>query len=837
MASTFHGTNPEFQRSVSSSNIPDLIPLDFRNSPSSVDDHGEIIRSASYTTLPVQESPSYYAGAASEPSKAVHGKPTGFEGDSKSWVHGSGENESKTLEEEQPKIERLGRRKSLVARPKSWLQRSKSSPERKIPAVPIIPMLDPPAVVTPNKTKKLSGSFASFARNTWISASRSPSPSSRAVKNDDSTLDEDDSTAASSISSSSPRKSSTIPPISQKAAEEKAFTSSPKKPLVLLKKGQRRQSDLVNVVDFSSENGVDQGLPNSSLEKIVTPRVSSDTPPVPRISAKEKLASRGIESSRRKDELWSAFRSLDSDYAKFYSKSSALKTNVVRATLLPFLRNYDQHPSNKKLRPEDIDRRTTILNKWWTGLLEMLDGHNSQYISGTDRPVVLDALAGIMIRPEWRLAPSYFAPLIDRQPSSPLPRSRSTNSLSSSSSQFLAESVYHNVRNMFIQNLLAQVNMVVDKMSLRNAPASLVTFCGKAVAYAFFFCPGVAEILVKVWNIPTETVRRVAEEFGLPRRSNSGSDELVSEFPPNLQNLGFTSTKGLSELLLQRSNLPLAASKINWYGPWTARWCGRDSDLFFVFCKYYHILAEEFMPVGATLVEKARAPGFVLVHAQVLTAMDATIHRQPSGDAANGPVAVTFDDVLAGADASAAALPLPPSSNIARFMSENRLIMLLREFLSEKPAEHEMSRHTFAEAFATIMRAAAKKTSQFDHNACFILCDFMEEALSIYIRFQNNLLDHVEYIDWPFWLIVCQKMLQSHNSMTEIRLFSLIFGAWNMIIADEKRKEVLCFEWLLSEQTFQKYFQHWCPMVRAYYMRLLCWRLCRFEGEASSLDT
>jgi hypothetical protein len=224
--------------------------------------------------------------------------------------------------------------------------------------------------------------------------------------------------------------------------------------------------------------------------------------------------------------------------------------------------------------------------------------------------------------------------------------------------------------------------------------------------------------------------------------------------------------------------------------------------------------------------------GFILVHAQILTALDATIHRQPVSD----PLPITFDDVLAGADAAAVALPLP-SNNSARLMAENRLVMLMRDFISERLSDSHRARLTFAETFGKMMQAAARRTSIFDHNACFVLCDFMEEALTIYVRFHLVHTLESDFIDWYFWLDVCKKMLESQNSMTEIRLFALIYGAWNVITNDERRKEIMCLEWLLAEETFDKFFNHWCPMVRAYYMRLLCWRRCRDDGDASDLDT
>jgi hypothetical protein len=836
MASVFTDTTSAFPRSQSSSNLPNFVSLDFEH-PRPAVKTDDLPRSASYTSLPVIESPAYNldSDAAQGLSSSL---PQGVSGRTDKLGHKAAENGTPSAGKTQDERPRLGRTKSLVARQKSWIQRAvKGSPERKESAEYKTPTDAPPLPVikgSPDKAKNVPETFATFARKTWISSSRSPSPIRRNA------FDEDESTTASSIRSANSRKSMinmSQPAESSSDVTVARFLRRQASKKSLQKKANGLQNGTVNAVDLGSPNTSDSSLPGSLSDK-ESSTGSTEIPTISKSGAKEKLSNFGKETPRKKDELWSAFRALESDYQKFQAKSSALRTNVIRATLLPFLKNYGHHPSNKILRPEDIDRRISIFNKWWIGLLEMLDGHHNQYVSGIDRPVILEAITGIMTRPEWRLAPSYFAPKADRNPHSTLPRSRSSGSLNSGASQFLAESVYHNVRNMFIQNLLSQMAMVVDKMSLRSTPASLVTFCGKAAAYAFFFCPGLADILVRIWAIPAETIRRVVDEFGLVRRFPGANDvdEIVSDFPPNLHTLGWKSSKATTALLRQRQNLPIGASKIPWHGPWTARWCGRDSDLFFVFCKHYHILCEEFLRPDATLVEKARAPGFVLVHAQILTALDATIHRQSSTDAIASALSIAFDDVLAGADASAAALPLPPSSNVTRLMAENRLIMLLRDFIAERPLDFSNARNTFAEAFARTFSAAARKTSQFDHNACFIICDFMEEALTIYLRFQKSLDIYVEYIDWAFWLNVCRKMLESENTMTEIRLFSFIFKAWNMIAGDERRKEVLCFEWLLSDDTFRKYYLHWCPMVRAYYMRLLCWRACRFDEEASQLD-
>ncbi|KAF7936191.1 uncharacterized protein EAE98_002410 [Botrytis deweyae] len=850
MPSVFESKNA-FPRSHSSSNIPDLVNVEYKRS--SIHSDTELPRSASFSTLPTIEDAStdYNEGelhrlnsAASTPSFPFPQLETPSP---KSNSIREGKSTNQLTKEEKAKNERVGRRQSLVARPKSWIQKVKGSPERhpapeyahstpdEAPPVPQIPK------ASRDKTKSVSESFATFARKSWISSSsRSPSPSNRKAGKQ---IEGDGrSEGPSKMATTILAPPAVIPAKFDHTVED---IDSPSKPPPVkrnstLRKIRQRPSSILGIASFGSVNSSTSSLPGSSIDNRSTPRTSIDkVPPLPKNFSTEKLLR--VETPRKRDELWQAFRGLENDYSKFQSKSLSLKTNVVRSTLLPFLRNNINHPSNRCLRPEDIDRRINIFNKWWLGLLEVLDGRANQIVSGVDRPVLLEAIVMIMTRPEWRLGPSQFSPLSERSPNRSPERTermsirgrKSSSSLNSSGSQFLAESVYHNVRNLFIQNLTSQMHFVVAKMSLRHAPASLVTFCGKAAAYAFFFVPGISEILVRIWKLPADTLKRVADELGLPKRPNKvETEEVAATFPPNVRVLGWTSVMTMSNQLRKNPTLSILVSKIPWYGPWAARWCGRDSDLFYVFSKHYHILAEQFMPSDLPFASKARAPGFVLVQAQILTALDATIHRQPAVEA----LPITFDDVLAGADASAAALPLP-STNSARLMAENRLIMLLRDFLSERPADFEPARMTFAQAFSKMMQASARRTSLYDHNACFVLCDFMDEALSLFVRFHHAHEFEDDFIEWHFWLDVCRKILESQNSMSEIRLFAFLYSAWNLVTNNETRKEILCLEWLLTEETFDKFFNHWCPMVRAYYMRLLCWRLCREDGEATDLDT
>ncbi|CAK7214250.1 hypothetical protein SCUCBS95973_002074 [Sporothrix curviconia] len=620
-----------------------------------------------------------------------------------------------------------------------------------------------------------------------------------------------------------------------------------------------------------------------------------------------------------RDPLWVAFKDLETNFFKFLSKTTtAQRMILVRATLIPFLRRYAAdglNPStsakaNPLLAPEDVERRASILNRWWTGLLEMLEGpsqtqgnmgqgqgglfggstffgtstttNGSFYaVTGVDRPVVLECMSLIMSRPEWRLLTAVFRPLAERSPGERV-RARANTSDSSHTHPTLDEAAFlveesaeHNVRTMFINNLLAQLILVVDKMALRQAPVSIVNFSGKACAFAFFFVPGIADILIRLWSLDKniELVRRVADAFGLPRRSKGESEDLVALFPPGIGPLGWSSVSAMQAKLRRPPRMSLlppayvaACSRVSWFAPcWLSRWRGADTDLLFIFCKYYHVLADEFMPssLQLPLVEKARAPGFVLLHAQLLQIFDNTIHRQAAVEAAMMMAGTPMTDgtpslwmqqqmqqrqpylVASSDDAFVPSFMMQPNHNLFRDMDENRIIALLRDLLASDDTLAG-ARATFAGAAMVLLKAATLRTSQYDHNACYILCDFLHEILQTFDNYygysegrsedEDAAAGLVDFLDWMFWLDVCKMMLNSNNTMSEIRVLSFVFATWDIVAADPGRKEALCVDWLLSEEVFDKFFNNWCPMVRAYYMRLLCWRMCRDAGSSNALD-
>jgi hypothetical protein len=726
--------------------------------------------------------------------------------------------------------------------------------------------------VTPDAAARVarnSMSLSKFRRRSWM-PSRSPSPQKQ-----------EPAEAPADIPTSNPTKPppgfkerfSTVILNTSKSNRQSTFS--------LTSKLKKRQSSALALDALGKTSNHEAPLPGSKIPKslsadklsspslissLSTDRLSTyiQTDVISfHISSKSRAARK-----RKRDELWTPFRDLEAACSKFQSKVGDHKCGVLRTSLCQFLKEHPGHPSDFRLHadfnlhPDDLDRRVMVLYKWWMALLEFIKSRMFSTVTNQSRTMVLDAVIGIMDRPEWRhFRRSPFCPASGKSSDA------ASESNSSNSDDFAVESVQHNIRNYFSQCLLLQLAYVIDRMSIKAVP-SLVSFCGKTCAYAFFFCPGIATILVSLWNPKIEAMKRVLEQNGLSASSNlsEAAEQISSSIPYNLlKEVQFSTIPGALRDLRKPLNYPVGTHTLSWKGPWLEKWNGADSDLFYSFVKHYYVLLYDYVPdvpAGECLV----VAGGIYVQAQILVNIDATIRRsspkileQPlqasfkrpplmkdgprSPEELRRAASITFDDVIGDPDSSALPLSLinsignSPLSNAERSLAENRLIALLRDMLATKNNDVPKAiRESFAHTFVSLLQASAKVTPQFNRHAAEILCDFLEETVVILVRYEQITGLTTPILDWSFWFGVWKLMAQSNNYFTEMKVYSLIYALWPAIIVDPERKAELCYGFLLDEHHFDTRFNHWSPMVRAYFMRLLCWRVARSHEDASAHD-
>lgn len=726
---------------------------------------------------------------------------------------------------------------------------------------------------TPNATARMarnSMSLPKFRRRSWM-PSRSPSPQKQ-----------EPAEAPAEIPTSNPTK----PPTGFKERFSTVILNTSKSnrqsTFSLTSKLKKRQSSALALDALAKTSTHETPLPGSkipkslSADKLSTPSLISSlstdrlstyiqTDVISfHISAKSRAARK-----RKRDELWTPFRDLEAACTKFQSKIGDQKCGVLRTSLSQFLQEHPNHPSDFRLHsdfnlhPDDLDRRVMVLYKWWMALLEFVKSRMFSTVTNQSRTMVLDAIMGIMDRPEWRhVRKSPFCPASGKSSDA------NSESNSSNSDDFAVESVQHNIRNYFSQCLLLQLAFVIDRMSIKAVP-SLVSFCGKTCAYAFFFCPGIAAILVSLWSPKLEAMKRVLEQNGLSTSANlsEAAERISSAMPYNLlKEVQFSTLPGALRDLRKPVDYPVGAQGLPWKGPWLDKWTGVDSDLFYSFVKQYYIILYDYIP-EVPKGECVAVAGGIYVQAQILANIDATIRRSspksldqpplggfkrpPSKDGPRSAedirraTSVTFDDVIGDPDSSALPISLinsigqgnPLLSNAERNLAENRLIVLLRDMLATKNNEVPRTiRESFAYTFVSLLQASAKATPQFNRYAAETLCDFLEETVVILVRYEQITGLTTPILDWSFWFGVWKLMAQSNNYFTEMKVYSLIYTLWPAIIVDPERKAELCYDFLLDEHHFDTRFNHWSPMVRAYFMRLLCWRVARSHEDSSAHD-
>lgn len=164
---------------------------------------------------------------------------------------------------------------------------------------------------------RLSASFSRFSRYSWISPSRSPSPGRRRLggfrpETPGPTLTRRKSHAAVSADPCQPNSS--VPSDSKRelldkdSAHEVSRDTKRLSALVTMEADDNDSSPLPPVPKLPSTTR--SSSPSSSY-------ASSERPPTfPKSMSFERLQSNGLEKSRKRDELWSTFRTLENEFHK-----------------------------------------------------------------------------------------------------------------------------------------------------------------------------------------------------------------------------------------------------------------------------------------------------------------------------------------------------------------------------------------------------------------------------------------------------------------------------------------------------------------------------------------
>ncbi|KAK9468230.1 hypothetical protein V1512DRAFT_274484 [Lipomyces arxii] len=475
--------------------------------------------------------------------------------------------------------------------------------------------------------------------------------------------------------------------------------------------------------------------------------------------------------------LWSEeFRILVSDYQKFSTRQAAYRANILRTGILPFLRTRQGELTSATVSITELDRRIQILHTWWVALLTALRDRPPHAVAITDRAAYFEAVFGILARAEWHI-----------------PQIRLT-----SAAQYQSD-------------LNDTLKYALSRLELKPVSISTSVFAGAVLAHAFFYSPGVAPALLYLLRPRRRDVLRVSSHIGLsPTEYKALTDTAKTVFPPHLAPLVGVL---FEDSITRKPDVP-AALEDELYGAWVRRfWGSQDNDVFASFLKQYYLILSGFIGPVATVCECTpdeaimAMPGIMIFHAAVLAVFDKFVghDRDLQVRLLDGEVNVNSTVFRAN------------NMRSAKQASQMRILLAFKEMLNSRSVAASYS-STYVRFFeSSILHATAKQTSVYDATACVGLCDVSDSTLSVLAGMSRH-----DDLNWVFWRDICKRMLDSRSCMNELRAFAFLYSFWGHFAKDDR-----AVDWILSDEVFNEYFHHWAPLVRAYYMRLLCWRVIR----------
>jgi hypothetical protein len=610
--------------------------------------------------------------------------------------------------------------------------------------------------------------------------------------------------------------------------------------------------------------------------------------------AMAKLKSYKDDSDMLIKRLLKQYKSIEIALDKFNSKKynngsfSNLKGNILRMSLLPFLRNHNllsnhfsvESPIYKSLANVIV----LILIKWWSSLLNNLTESTSNsvtlhvgYISSiltSDKNAYLEGISRIMSIEYWK-------------------------------------TIDLDLYKQYQQLLTSTMEYCLDKMStMKNLNLSVSAFFGKVFAYASFNLPHICHALLFLLGVKQDKLEKtnvllnlIPEPSHKTRRSsltkltnqdnfdvdctpiNNPKNQVTQAsyleiFPEYLQWL--INFKGISCTKRQRSAfncLPPPKHPVEGIkdpnGNWVRRWCNCDSNVFNSFFRHYIRIIDAF----DAQVSLANCPGFPIVLSHIIHIFQISILRISNNSKQQAPVSKKTNGQIA--------FPVVPSlkTSDVYYNSMIKIFKTVRDInhsskiepvmsspptpstscasvsrLSPSPILKDMPVSATGKKISTelvgyidlSLRTIAKETNVFDANKSSLILSCTYEFINHIV---NNIPNSSGLVNWEFWLSCCYMIIRTTDHLQSLlKSFAFLFNIWDMIpdaLSTLSNDDVAspCYDWLtnrtesfklnfvnwlIGSENFTRFFTYWNPAVRSYYLRLLVWRVIGVNNSQSS---
>ncbi|PKK74742.1 DUF1765-domain-containing protein [Rhizophagus irregularis] len=444
------------------------------------------------------------------------------------------------------------------------------------------------------------------------------------------------------------------------------------------------------------------------------------------------------------------YKSIEKALARFQSKDRH-KVDVIKSVLIPWLKKYITINATDK----GLQHGRVILLKWWNILISNLP--NAAY---TDRTLYFECILSLMTRNEFE----FF----DRIGSIPQLDTADTYM-----------EIPINTIITYRAALMSTLHYAIDRLNQKGVYSNVISFCARVLALCFFKIPGVGFALLQALPVSKSHIKRIlketaGEEDSSPERMKEQNEKISALFPEHLKILCFLNLRSWWRQFENAKRI-WGEPPIEMSGNWIRRWQSDDSELFFSFYKYYHVVLKSYLASHFTRSVKTAtppfefitAPGYIHLASFFLLKIESLIHRNihtittviqfehPRGGGNTNSVIQGGNGISNGMNPNATAIGMGSITNtsidggIVANAEANGSVALGGGVTvgaigvnSGKPKVLEMAGRRFVETMVSIVdngffqemcniwiKAVVKKTNMYDVEGVFCLLDFIDTLI------------------------------------------------------------------------------------------------------------
>ncbi|EPX72979.1 fungal family protein [Schizosaccharomyces octosporus yFS286] len=454
-----------------------------------------------------------------------------------------------------------------------------------------------------------------------------------------------------------------------------------------------------------------------------------------------------------------------------------------RGTILSeFLISYLNGLSVRCLTDVELDKTRHILYNWWSFLIRLLE---TTQVAISERLVYIKSIVIIAEHSCWK---------------------------GIENSELL---------NMEYQLILFDtLSFVLHLLSQKVLPHTLVNFCAKILVLSFFKLENFATHFLIALEIDKKFIKYFSSK--LKRNEKDLPEKYMSPFfPKHLHSI-------MSSINLKKLDMVFTIGygrqPIEFAENWIHRFQLPKGGLFFEFLAEYHSYLAQSLSFELPSDVIYYSPGYVHLHAYLLQICLNTVNLSERKCPTTGaflefPISKNNEINL-----SSEVLAIKPAVTTTTIAMLQQLTDHVRGFfVAVEDCRQQQLR--LLDVLEYILQGIGQFIRVYEFQASFMYCSLSESWFEIFFDYSHR--PRVS-----FWVEAMKKLVGTSNHMAIVRSITFIYTIWPYL--DLEAKEMISLRWLLVQKTFEYLFLHHFSLVRAYFHRLLCWRLLKVDDESET---